>query len=108
MNLTDEQWKEVKDYLTDLGNGGAPKHRGNGICYNLSLKIKGQHESFWIDWVVRQSKDWPEHSGNRLYPVPLRSVYQWKGKAGESRRRLCLHLAGKIELPEKKKWRDFF
>ena len=82
----------------------APPDKYHGICFNLAWLP----ELFSIEWealVTEAAKTWPEYSGNPRYPVPHpdllpESAYtakwevpKWSGEYGESRRRLCQHVA---------------
>ena len=81
-----------------------PPDKWPGICVNLALVP----ELFLADWealVAEAAKTWPEWSGDPRYPVPHPDllpeaaytakweVPRWSGEYGESRRRLCQHVA---------------
>ena len=79
-----------------------------GICDNLqSVFMLRYPEVDWVTAVCYSALDWPEHSGVFCHPVPavgktaLAAYYEeenvWSGPYGESRRRLCIHLAEKFE-----------
>lgn len=92
-----------------------PPSKGLGICVNLALvpEISTSGMSDWEalvmpDWealVAEAAKTWPEFSGDLCFPVPHpdllpESAYtakweveKWSGEYGESRRRLCQHVA---------------
>ena len=81
-----------------------PVDKFSGICVNLV-----RHPGFYMRGVEalvsEAAKAWPEYSGHPRYPVPhpdLRPetaytaklrVEKWSGEYGESRRRLCQHVA---------------
>ena len=81
-----------------------PPDKWSGICINLIL-IPKLHMPGWGALVAEAAKTWPENSGNPRYPVPHpdllpESAYtakweveKWDGEYGESRRRLCQHVA---------------
>ena len=72
-----------------------PPLPAEGICVNLDIAI------------YCKDIDWPEHSGVHGYPVPavgentIAAYFAdedvWSGPYGESRKRLCIHLAEKFE-----------
>ena len=79
-----------------------------GICYNLRSVLMLRHpEVEWVEAVCYSALDWPEHSGVHGYPVPavgentIAAYFAdedvWSGPYGESRKRLCIHLAEKFE-----------
>ena len=79
-----------------------------GICCNLrSVFMLRYPEVDWVTAVYHSALDWPEHSGVLGYPVPaagetaIAAYYAaedvWGGPYGESRKRLCIHLAKKFE-----------
>ena len=79
-----------------------------GICHNLrSVLMLRYPEVNWVKAVCHSALDWPEHSGVLRYPVPFvgetaiaayfAAVGVWNGPYGESRKRLCIHLAEKFE-----------
>lgn len=80
----------------------------HGICHNLQLVFMLRYlEVDWGTAVCHLALDWPEHSGVLTYPVPavgetaiaayLEAEDVWGGPYGESRKRLCIHLAKKFE-----------
>lgn len=79
-----------------------------GICHNLrSVFMLRYPEVDWVTAVCHSALDWPEHSGVLGYPVPavgntagaayFEAEDMWSGPYGESRKRLCIHLAEKFE-----------
>ena len=79
-----------------------------GICYNLRSELMLRYpEVDWVTAVCLSALDWPEHSGVLGYPVPAVGETAidayfvdedvWSGPYGESRKRLCIHLAEKFE-----------
>ena len=79
-----------------------------GICRNLrSVFMLRYPEVDWATAVCHSALDWPEHSGALVYPVPaveetamvayFTAEGVWDGPYGESRKRLCIHLAEKFE-----------
>ena len=79
-----------------------------GICYNLrSVLMLRYPEVDWAEAVCHSALDWPEHSEVLGYPVPAAGESAiaayfaaegvWSGPYGESRKRLCIHLAEKFE-----------
>ena len=79
-----------------------------GICHNLRSVLMLRYPE--VDWeiaVCQSALDWPEHSGVFWYPVPVVGETAidayfvddnvWSGPYGESRKRLCIHLAEKFE-----------
>lgn len=103
-NLIDLLWKMKRGELLD---------REMGICSHLfeycavsSERLRAKH------WML----DWPEHSGNELYPVPSADVYagpghlceaelafdaacgdRWCGEYGAARKRLLNYLITRCE-----------
>lgn len=81
-----------------------PIDKFSGICTNLA-RLPKLHFGDWEALVSEAAKTWPEYSGHPRYPVPhpdLLSetaytakceVKKWSGEYGESRRRLCQHVA---------------
>ena len=81
-----------------------PIDKFSGICLNLA-QLPGFCLSDWEALVSEAAKTWPEYSGHPRYPVPHpdllpESAYtakweveKWSGEYGESRRRLCQHVA---------------
>lgn len=69
----------------------------NGICSNLTIVSQIQSYGF----VEKYSFGWPEHSGDREYPVPrvngLYSSRKWVGEYGEARLRLLDYLTQQME-----------
>ena len=69
----------------------------NGICSNLT--IVSQVESY--GFVEKYSIGWPEHSGDKEYPVPrpLGDQYKgkWTGEYGAARLRLLGYLIEQME-----------
>jgi hypothetical protein len=93
---------DVITHLEELGRGerlpDSPRSAYSaGICYQMG--ISHLHVYFTT---------WDEFSGIREYPVPSprkredpeRAYYRignlWKGPYGESRKRLCLHIASEM------------
>ena len=81
-----------------------PPDKWFGICVNLAL-VPGLSVADWEALVAEAAKTWPEFSGDPRFPVPHpdllpESAYtakweveKWDGEYGESRRRLCQHVA---------------
>ena len=81
-----------------------PPDKWSGICVNLEL-IPGLYASGWEVLVAEAAKTWSEWSDHTRYPVPHPNllpesaytakweVEKWSGEYGESRRRLCQHVA---------------
>jgi hypothetical protein len=68
----------------------------NGICGNLTIVSQVYSYGF----VEKYSVGWPEHSGDREYPVPSVNGYQylkWRGEYGEARLRLLDYLVQQME-----------
>ena len=68
----------------------------NGICGNLTIVSQVYSYGF----VEKYSVGWPEHSGDREYPVPSVNGYQclkWIGEYGEARLRLLDYLIEQME-----------
>lgn len=86
------------------GNQLQPQDKAFGICYNLA-RVPELPITDCEELVVEAAKTWPEYSGYPYYPVPHmdlppKSAYittgegeKWSGAYGESRRRLCQHVA---------------
>ena len=84
-----------------------PPDKWSVICVNLALvpEISMSGMTDWEALVSEAAKTWPEWSGDPRYPVPHpdllpESAYtakweveKWDGEYGESRRRLCQHVA---------------
>lgn len=78
-----------------VGSGNIPANM-NGICSNLTIVSLVQSYGF----VEKYSVGWPEHSGDREYPVPSINGYQclkWRGEYGEARLRLLDYLIEQME-----------
>ena len=81
-----------------------PPDKYAGICVNL-IEHPQLPTADWEALVAQATKTWPEWSGDPRYPVPHpdlppESAYtakweveKWSGEYGESRRRLCKHVA---------------
>lgn len=81
-----------------------PPDKWSGICINLA-RLPELSTADWGMLVAEAAKTWPEWSGDPRYPVPHpdllpESAYtakwevpKWSGEYGESRRRLCQHVA---------------
>lgn len=79
----------------------------SGICSNLA-RLLGLSTMGCGALVSVAAKTWPEHSGDKFYPVPHpgllpESAYtakwevpKWTGEYGAARRRLCQHIANWI------------
>lgn len=82
--------------LKDLVAHGNIPAEMNGICSNLTIVSQVGSYGF----VEKYSVGWPEHSGDREYPVPSVNGYQclkWRGKYGEARLRLLNYLIEQME-----------
>lgn len=81
-----------------------PIDKFSGICINLAL-LPDLYMVGVEALVSEAATTWPEYSGDQFYPVPhpdLRpetaytaqwEAEKWSGEYGESRRRLCQHIA---------------
>ena len=81
-----------------------PIDKFSGICINLA-RLPGLSFGDWEALVSEAAATWPEYSGDQFYPVPhpdlrpeaaytaQREAEKWSGEYGESRRRLCQHVA---------------
>lgn len=81
-----------------------PRDKWSGICINLAL-VPELPISGLASLVAEAAKTWPEWSGHSRFPVPhpgllpeaaytaIWEVEKWSGEYGESRRRLCQHVA---------------
>lgn len=81
-----------------------PIDKFSGICVNLA-RLPELPFGDWEALIAEAAKTWPEYSGNPCYPVPHPDllpetaytakweVEKWSGEYGESRRRLCQHVA---------------
>ena len=86
------------------GDRRPPPDKYAGICVNL-IEHPQLPTADWEALVAQAAKTWPEWSGDPRYPVPHpdllpESAYtakweveKWSGEYGESRRRLCQHVA---------------
>lgn len=97
LRVTDilESWAE--DQLS-------PIDKFSGICLNLA-QLPRFYAADWEALVSEAAKTWPEYSGHPRYPVPHPDllpetaytakweIEKWSGEYGESRRRLCQHVA---------------
>ena len=97
-------------HLRRLGNGEVqPKNYSRGLCSELSslfeYRISQELELHF--------KTWPEFSGISLVPVPHPDgpmvgyevcENKWIGDYGDSRKRLCLHVANEMEAATKSNW----
>ena len=94
---------KVVDLLESWADGQIlPMNDLYGICYNLSRRDVTIR---WEGLVAIAAESWPEFSGSHSYPVPHSDllpesaytakweVEKWDGEYGESRRRLCQHVA---------------
>lgn len=95
----------VIDLLESWAEGQlSPVDKWCGICTNLGRLTK-PYLSGWEALISEAAETWPEYSGHPHYPVPhpdllpeaaytaLLEVEKWSGEYGESRRRLCQHIA---------------
>ena len=81
-----------------------PPDKWSGICVNLA-RLPELSIADWEALVAEAAKTWPEWSVHSRYPVPHPDllpeaaytakweVPKWSGEYGESRRRLCQHVA---------------
>ena len=83
--------------LKELAACGNVPAETSGICSNLTIVSQVYSYGF----VEKYSIGWPEHSGDREYPVPrpLGDQYKgkWIGEYGEARLRLLDYLIGQME-----------
>ena len=80
--------------LKDLVAHGNIPAEMNGICSNLTIVSQVQSYGF----VEKYSIGWPEHSGDREYPICEEySYFKWRGKNGETRLRLLDYLIEQME-----------
>jgi len=91
--------------LRDLAKfDSIPERRHCGICSNL--KLHALDLTPWDEVVAEAAASWEEFSGDFDFPVPhaeleaelaytIKSL--WEGAYGDSRRRLCLHVAQWLE-----------
>jgi hypothetical protein len=105
---------KVVAHLRGLSDGSVePTDIGHGICMELSEAFfdTDMREGEWSYALAPLFDDWPEFTGWSMFPVPdsdngdpcliYRAVENvWIGEYGASRRRLCAHLADKIEAME--------
>ena len=104
-HLTKAQTRTAILTLRDLAKfDSIPARIHCGICGNLS-----QHALDCTPWVVvvaEAAASWEEFSGEFNFPVPHDELEAdiayfienlWEGAYGDSRRRLCLHVAQWIE-----------
>ena len=84
--------------------GSIPDRIDCGICSNL--KLHALDCLLWSAVVAAAAASWEEFSGDFEYPVPhdeleADGAYDegnlWTGAYGDSRRRLCLHVAQWLE-----------
>ena len=90
-----------------------PPDKWSGICVNLA-RLPELFPADWEALVAEAAKTWPEWSGDPRYPVPHPDllpeaaytakweVPKWSGEYGESRRRLCQHVADWLEANKSK------
>ena len=91
--------------LRDLAKfDSIPEQIHCGICSNL--KLRALDRTPWRAVVAEAAASWEEFSGDFEFPVPhdeleAELAYDienlWKGAYGDSRRRLCLHVAQWLE-----------
>jgi len=82
--------------LKDLVAHGNIPAEMNGICSNLTIVSQVYSYGF----VEKYSIGWPEHSGDREYPVPrpIDTYFGlWRYEYGESRLRLLDYLIEQME-----------
>jgi len=106
---------KVVAHLRGLADGSVePEDRVfGGLCWELFMQFRGCADA-WIYLVGGLAEDWEDFSGNKRFPVPSPDIrfsaydaYQLGFKRwaddeyGASRRRLCAHLADKIEAMER-------
>ena len=101
----DDRLESIVEILEAWAEGQLiPPMPYEGICYNLRLQFPA-YPSDIMGLVPSAMQSWPEFSGDVRYPVPHpdllpESAYtakwevgKWDGEYGESRRRLCQHVA---------------
>ena len=87
-----------------LKPGSIPARIYCGICSNL--KLHALDRTPWSAVVAEAAASWEEFSGDFDFPVPHDELEAdvaydteslWEGAYGDSRRRLCLHVAQWLE-----------
>ena len=114
-HLTKAQVRTAILTLRDLAKPGSiPARRHCGICSNLRLHALDHtpwsavvaEAAAWSAVVAEAAASWEEFSGDFEFPVPhdeleAELAYDtenlWEGAYGDSRRRLCLHVAQWLE-----------
>jgi len=104
-HLTKEQAMTAILTLRDLAKfDSIPVRIHCGICSNL--KLHALDRTPWSAVVAAAAASWEEFSGDFEYPVPHDELEAdvaydtgnlWEGAYGDSRRRLCLHVAQWLE-----------
>jgi hypothetical protein len=112
--MTEEELNAVNDFcdqyniepralafwLHGIANHAIPvMNQAMGVCYNMADYFgfgDVRHMEYAIRVVRELACDWPFHSGNDIYPVPISAGNIWEGGEGNQRRNLCLFIAQKI------------
>ena len=104
-HLTKAQVRTAILTLRDLAKfDSIPERRNVGICGNL--RLHALDITPWDAVVAEAAAYWEEFSGDFDFPVPhdeleAELAYDieslWEGAYGDSRRRLCLHVAQWLE-----------
>lgn len=104
-HLTKEQAITAILTLRGLSKPGSiPARIYCGICSNL--RLHALDHTPWSAVVAEAAASWEEFSGNFDFPVPHDELEAdvayddgnlWEGAYGDSRRRLCLHVAQWLE-----------
>ena len=105
IHLTKERTITAILTLRDLSKPGSiPARIYCGICSNL--KLHALDRTPWSAVVAEAAASWEEFSGDFAFPVPHDELEAdvaydtgnlWEGAYGDSRRRLCLHVAQWLE-----------